>query len=176
MLPTPVVRGKRNPQHHAFALRLARARKAADMSGLALSLAVGMTANTSWGLEAGGRIPRVDTVEKLAKALKVSPCMLAYGIQQPCESGAESLSAGLPARLAQLRQERGLSHRELGRLSGASHNFVRDTEAGKSVPNIANVEALAKALNVAPCWLAYGVGERDLPARRRPAAQSPDPA
>ncbi len=176
MLPSAVVRGRRNPQHHAFALRLARARKAADMSGAALSLAVGMTSNTAWSLEAGVRIPRVDTVEKLAKVLHVSPCMLAYGIEQPCEPVAESLSAGLPARLAQLRQERVFSHRELGRLAGMSHNFVRKTETGATVPTIANVEALAHALKVSCCWLAYGVGDRDLPPRRsRSAVSSPDP-
>jgi transcriptional regulator with XRE-family HTH domain len=176
LLPIAVVRGRKNPLHYGFALRLARTRIAADIAGPVLSLAVGMHRAAASGLEAGGRTPRVDTVEKLAKVLKVSPCMLAYGIQQPCESGAESLSAGLPARLGQLRQERGLSHRELGRLSGMSHNFVRTTEAGSRVPNIANVEALANALKVSACWLAYGVGQRDLPARRRPAAQSPDPA
>ena len=146
------------------------------MNGSALSLSIGMAHNTCGHLEAGGRLPRVDTVEKLARVLRVSPCLLAYDIQQPCEAGDGSLSAGLPARLAQLREERGLSHRELGRLSGTSHNFVRDTEAGKSVPTIANVEVLANALKISVCWLAYGVGERDLPPWRRPPAQPADPA
>ncbi len=146
------------------------------MTGAALSLAVDMAHNTSGHLEAGGRVPRVDTVEKLGKVLRVSPCFLAYGIEQPCEPGEGSLSAGLPERLLQFRQERGLSRKELGRLSGTSDGFVRMTETDATVPNIAKVEALAKALKVSPCWLAYGVGDRDLPARRRPAAQSPDPA
>jgi transcriptional regulator with XRE-family HTH domain len=146
------------------------------MTGAALSLAVEMHRGAASELEAGDRIPRVDTAEKLAKVLRVSPCLLAYGIEAPCDAGGDSLSAGLPARLAQVRQERGFSRLSLGALSGTSHTFVRDTENGKSVPNIAKVEALAKALKVSPCWLAYGVGDRDLPARRRPAAQSPDPA
>lgn len=176
LLPIAVVRGRKNPLHYGFALRLARTRIAADIAGPTLSLAVGMHRAAVSGLESGGRIPRVDTVDKLAKALNVSPCMLAYGIQQPCEHGAESLSAGLSARLAQLRQERDFSHRELGRLAGMSHNFVRTTEAGSRVPNIANVEALANALQVTACWLAYGVGDRDLPPRRRPPAQPADPA
>ena len=77
-------------------------------------------------LEGPGRIPRVDTVEKLANVLRVSACFLAFGVEQPCQAGADSLSAGLPARLAQLRQERGLSRMELGELSGTSHTFVRD--------------------------------------------------
>lgn len=146
------------------------------MSGVALSLAVGMAKTTASQLEGRNHVPRVDTVEKLASALKLSPCMLAYGIEQPCEAGDGSLSAGLPARLAQLRQERGLSSRALGRLSGTSDNFVHMTETGATVPSIAKVEALAQALKVSVCWLAYGVGERELPPRRRPPEQPADPA
>ena len=146
------------------------------MNGAALSLAVAMHRGAASELEGGDRIPRVDTVEKLGKVLRVSPCFLAYGIEQPCEPVEGSLSAGLSERLLQLRQERGLSRKELGRLSGTSDGFVRMTETDATVPNIAKVEALAKALRISPCWLAYGVGDRDIPARRRPAAQSPDPA
>jgi transcriptional regulator with XRE-family HTH domain len=146
------------------------------MTGAALSLAVGMAHNTSGHLEAGGRVPRVDTIEKLAKVLRMSPCMLAYGIDAPCDAGDGSLSGGLPARLAQLRDERGLSRLELGKLSRTSHTFVRMTETDATVPNIAKVEALANALKVSVCWLAYGVGERDLPPRRsRSAVQPSDP-
>lgn len=171
-----MVQGKADPKHLKFPVRLRRARRAAELTGLALSQAVGMSRNTASQLEARGRIPRVDTVEKLANILKVSPCFLAYGIEQPCDAGGGLLSAGLPNRLLELREEKGLSRLELGRLSGTSHTFVRDTETGATVPTIANVEALAKALNVSPCWLAYGVGERALPARRRSAAQVADPA
>ena len=148
------------------------------MTGAALSLAVEMHRGAASELEAGDRIPRVDTAEKLAKVLRVSPCLLAYGIEAPCDAGGDSLSAGLPARLAQVRQERGFSRLSLGGLSGTSHTFVRDTENGKSVPNIAKVEALAKALKVSPCWLAYGIGPQVLPPRRRgrSPAQSPEPA
>lgn len=148
------------------------------MSGSGLSLAVGMTAGSAWSLEAGGRIPRVDTVEKLAKVLCVSPCWLAYGIAPACELELGSLSAGLPERLLQIRGERGFSRRELGRLSGTSDNFVQMTETGATVPNIAKVEALAKALQVSPCWLAYGIGPHVLPLirRGRPPAQAPNTA
>ncbi len=171
-----MVRGRKNPLHYGFALRLARTRIAADIAGPALSLASDMHRGAASELEAGDRIPRVDTVEKLAKALHVSPCMLAYGIEQPCEPGDGPLSAGLPDRLLQLREERGLSRRALGRLSGTSDNFVQKTESRATVPTIANVEALAKALKISVCWLAYGVGDRDLPPRRHPPAQPADPA
>lgn len=167
MLPRAVVRGRRNPLHAGFPLRLSRARKAADMSRSALSLAVGMDRGTASELEGGGRIPRVDTVEKLATVLHVSPCHLAFGLEQPCEPVAELLSAGLAGRLLHLRQERGFSRRELGRRSDTSDNFVHMTETASTVPNIAKLEQLAKALGVSPCWLAFGVGPQVLPARRR---------
>lgn len=125
-----------------------------------------MDRGTASELEGGGRVPRVDTVEKLARVLQVSPCQLAFGLEPPCEPIAELMSAGLPGRLSQLRQERGLSRRELGRKSETSDNFVQMTETAATVPNIAKVEQLAKALGVSPCWLAFGLGPQVLPARR----------
>lgn len=140
------------------------------MSGSALSLAVGMHRGAASELEGGSRVPRVDTVEKLAKVLHVSPCHLAFGLEQACEPLPEMLSAGLPARLLQLRQERGLSRLQLGQRSETSHTFIRMTETAATVPNIAKVEQLAKALGVSPCWLAFGVGPQALPLRRRSRA------
>ncbi len=173
VLPSTVVRGRQNPLHNGFAGRLAQARKAGRMTGAALSLAVDMGVNAAWGLEAGGRLPRLDTVEKLASVLKVSACWLAYGVELPCEAAESARIDGLPARLLGLRQERGLSRRELGRMAGTSDNFVQMTETGTTVPNIAKVEQLAKALQVSVCWLAFGLGCPDLPARRRPRSDTP---
>lgn len=143
------------------------------MTGAALSLAVDMSTNASWGLEAGGRMPRLDTVEKLAKVLNVSPCLLAYGVEVPCQPTGQLLSEGLPDRLLRLRQERGLSRRQLGRLSDTSDNFVQMTETGTTVPSIAKVEQLAKALQVSVCWLAFGLGSPELAVRRRPRSDAP---
>lgn len=137
------------------------------MSRSALSLAVAMDRGTASELEAGDRVPRVDTVERLAKVLRVSPCYLAFGLGQPCDPVADSLSPGLAGRLLQLRQERSFSRRELGRQSDTSDNFVYMTETASTVPNIAKVEQLADALGVSPCWLAFGVGPQVLPSRRR---------
>ena len=113
------------------------------MSGAALFRAVEMTMDTVWRLEAGGRHPRLDPVEKLAGVLGIAPGLLAYGIESACEPTSTSLSSGLPARLAQLRQQRGFSCRELGRLSDTSHNFVQMTETGTTVPSIAKLTAPA---------------------------------
>lgn len=168
-----VVQGRRNPLHTDFALRLARAREAAGMTGAGLSVAIGMHRAAASGLERGGRVPRVDTVEKLAKALGVSPCYLAYGVELPCPRHTGTRFSDMPQRLSVIRQERGLSRLELGRLSATSHTFVRMTETGTTVPNIAKVEQLAKALNVSVCWLAYGIGSAELPAGRRVRSDTP---
>lgn len=173
MLPTPVVRGRQNPLHVGFAHRLTRFRKAAELSRSALSDAVGMARNTASQLERKERTPRLETVEKLARALGVSPCLLAYGVEIPCEQSAAECWTGLPQRLLVLRQERGLSRRQLGRRSGTSDNFVQMTESGATEPNIAKVEQLAKALQVSVCWLAFGLGRRELPVRSRPRSDTP---
>lgn len=143
------------------------------MAGAALSLAVDMSVNAVWGLEAGGRMPRLNTVEKLANVLKVSPCWLAYGVELPCAPAENVGTDELPERLLRLRQDRGLSRRELGRMAGTSDNFVQMTETGTTVPTIAKVEQLAKALQVSVCWLAFGLGSPALPARRRPRSDTP---
>jgi len=81
-------------------------------------------ARLSLGFGIGGRVPRVDTVEPLANALCLSPCLLAFGLQQTYEAVTESLMARLPARLSQIRQERAYSRRELGQRSDTSDKFV----------------------------------------------------
>lgn len=143
------------------------------MSRSALSDAVAMARNTASQLERRERIPRINTVEKLARVLNVSPCLLAYGVELPYPPAKDPLSEGLPDRLLQLRKEQSLSRRQLGRLSGTSDNFVQMTETGTTVPNIANVEQLAKALQVSVCWLAFGLGRPELPLRRRPRSDTP---
>ena len=143
------------------------------MTGASLSVAVGMHRAAVSGLEGGGRVPRVDTVEKLAKELGVPPCYLAYGVELPCPAQAGTRFTEIPPRLSAIRQERGLSRLELGRLSGTSHTFVRMTETGTTVPNIAKVEQLAKALGVSVCWLAFGIGGAELPAGRRVRSDTP---
>ena len=143
------------------------------MSGSSLSVAVGMHRAAASGLEGGARVPRVDTVARLADVLGVSPCLLAYGVEVPCPSNAEQRLSDLPQRLSATRLARGLSRLELGRLSGTSHTFVRMTETGTTVPNIAKVEQLAKALNVSVCWLAFGIGQAELPAGRRVRSDTP---
>ena len=173
MIPGSVVRGRKNPLYVGFARRLRSARSAAELNGAALSTAAGLSHNAVAQLELGERVPRLDTVAKLAKALAVSPCWLAFGVELPCGRAADLAARGIGERLLLIRRERSLSRRALGRLSGTSDNFVQTTEAATTVPNIANVEQLAKALNVSVCWLAFGIGQAELPSGRRVRSDTP---
>lgn len=92
------------------------------------------------------------------------------------------LHRGVGARLRYARELRGLSARALSRetgTDGVSVQSVLNTEAGETVPKVDNVEKLAAALGVAPCWLAFGVGDGPMAAKPtraddRPAATHPD--
>ena len=60
------------------------------------------------------------------------------------------------SRLAQAREAVGMSLQGLADASGTSHSSVRIWLAGRAEPSIGNSAKLAAALNVSPCWLAYG--------------------
>lgn len=167
MLPGTVVQGRKNPAHVGFPRRLKQARRHRELSSAALSLQAGLSLNAVYGLESGERIPRIDTIERLARALQMSPCKLAFGVEAPNGSGKGLLCEGLPARLAEARAVRGLSRYSLGQLSGTSDTLVRLTETGASMPNLAKLDALARALQISPCWLAFGLGPMEAPSRRR---------
>lgn len=180
MLPTGVVSGRQNPRHVGLAFRLKRARKTACLSFASVAEAAGLTdGNTVLHLERkAGHVPRLDTVEKIAYALGLSPAFLAYGLAGDCLRGKVLHSDGVGERLRAARLARGLNMRDLGRQSSISHTTVRLTETGATVPSIATAEALAMALGLSPGWLAYGFGDKELPVRRRgrQAAQAADPA
>ncbi len=167
-----MVRGRRNPFHFGFAARLRRARKAVDLSCSGLTQRAGLLDGKSvLLLEQGQRVPRLDTVERVAYALGLSPAFLAYGIEADASQPSEGLrSEGVASRLRQCRADRGLSVLGLATWAGLSHNAVRSTERGASMPTLATAEALAIALGVSAGWLAYGLGPMELPGRRRVAA------
>lgn len=59
--------------------RLFAVRKAARLSMLALAKRSGVSSATINDIEKGRQMPAVDTVERLARALGVRPCWLAFG-------------------------------------------------------------------------------------------------
>lgn len=171
VLPDVVVRGRKNPLHYSFSARFRRARRD---SGLTLTC-LAERASLAGGsvllyLETGTRAPRLDTVEKLARALGLSPAFLAYGIDGDTDQPVSGLRCeGVASRLRQTRLRVGLSVFALATAAGVSHTAVGNIERGTN-PSLATVEALATALVVSPGWLAYGLGPMELPGRRRAAA------
>lgn len=172
MLPTGVTRGKANPLHKKFPERLRKARKAAGLSAAALCQAAEMSRSSVSQLEARQGVPRLRTVERLARALKVSVAWLAFGLGEaalPAE-GEGLRCEGLAQRAKSSRINRGLSVREADRRAETSPGAVRAIEAGGQ-PSLDTLEALAKALEVSPAWLAFGMGPMDVPKRRRVGQQ-----
>jgi transcriptional regulator with XRE-family HTH domain len=123
--------------------------------------------------EAGQGLPRLPSVEKLARALGVSPGWLAYGLgeaAEPVELGVRC--EGLAERAKTTRTQAALSMREVARRAGITEGAVRSTEKGRQ-PGIDTMEKLAGALGVSPAWLAFGIGPRELPRRRMQATKPP---
>lgn len=165
VLPGHVIRGRRNPLHLSLPKRLKKARLEAGLDQKALSVSAGMSHGTVFHIERGLRVPGIDTVEKLADALRRSPSSLAYAEQHAHAPSSTPRHQGMPGRLRQAREFRHLSLNMLGGQSGTSHVTVKHIEEGDSVPLLDTVEKLAKALQVPPGWLAYGEGPDPLQAQ-----------
>jgi transcriptional regulator with XRE-family HTH domain len=167
-----VVRGRKNPLFMGLAARLKMARKTSALNRQSVTQRAQLSdVSAVLGMEQGQRIPRLDTIERVAYALGLSPAFLAYGIESDGSQPTEGLRCeGVASRLRQTRAARGLTMRALARAAGLTDTAVRSTEMGTSMPSIATVEAFAIALGVSPGWLAYGLGPMELPGRRRVAA------
>jgi transcriptional regulator with XRE-family HTH domain len=66
-------------------------------------------------------------------------------------------------RLRHLRESKGLSHRELGKLTGDSSSFLMRVESGHAIPSMETIERWAKALGVSVDLLFYDGGQPALP-------------
>ncbi len=154
-------------------------REEAGLPALTLGNLAGVAHSTPHRLEQGSSVPTISVVERLAMALGVEPCWLAFGADgeepfrlkiprllpagtppspQPVERIEADAHRGCGDRLAAAREARGLSMRQLARAAQLSPQTVSAVESGRVGLRLDNCEALAVALDVAPCWLAYGVG------------------
>lgn len=167
VLPGHVVRGRANPLHWKFPARLRKMRKAKGLSASALGLAAGLSKNSAILLDRAEKCPRVNTAEKLARVLGVSPAWLAFGLGEAAASGEQGplRCEGLAARAMEARNARRLSVRETDRMAGNAEGVVKSIEHG-GMPALDTLEALAKALGVSPAWLAFGEGQQEMPMRR----------
>lgn len=115
-------------------------------------------------LETQQTVPRVETVEKLARALDVPLGLLAYGIES---AASGSGIVGLAERLREARTALNLAKETLDRLAGVAKGTVANTEAGRSGPRIDTVERLSVVLDVSAAWLAFGDGPQILDRQSR---------
>jgi transcriptional regulator with XRE-family HTH domain len=172
-----MVRGRKNPLHYGLPSRLRTARKNAGLTRNAVVQRVGGDQGTVRDIETNQRLPTVGTVARLASALGVNAAYLAYGIGEPRAGGRPTTTDGMGARLQAVRVEQGHTKAALARLVDLSpSSFAKIENGGQSGVEV--VEALAQALGISPGWLAFGIGDRELPPTRRgrPPVQSAEPA
>lgn len=153
-----VVRGRRNPSYYGLPERLRRARRRSDFGMSAASKATGKSTSSVFLIERRVNLPRINTIERFAAALGVSPSWLAYGDGPEDAVQAESTVAGIGQRLETARKERGLSRQALGVASGLTGQTVANIEVHGMMPRVDTVEMLATVLGVLPSWLAFGAG------------------
>jgi transcriptional regulator with XRE-family HTH domain len=171
-----VVRGRPNPLHFGLDARLKKVLKQSGLTRRALARKAGVSDPLIGYLETRQRLPSVATVARLAAGLSVSAGWLAYGIGETTTEGPAATTDGMGSRLQSLRIERGLTKAALARLVMLSPSaFAKIEKGGQSGIDV--IEALAKALEVSPAWLAFNQGPLVLPRTRRgrPAEHSSAP-
>lgn len=77
------------------------------------------------------------------------------------------------ARLKKLRNERGMSKTQLGKLVGVSTTCVWNWEEGNTEPRSYNLDTLADALGVSIEYLEFGTGQESTPASEQSEEASP---
>lgn len=174
-----VAQGIKNPLWTGLPRRLSLVRETAGLFRRDLSRAAQCGDAVVAAVERGTNVPRVDTVERLASALGVPPGWLAFGDEgtepfrqrrprspvpmdpptpEPNRREPAGLYKAVGERCKQAREARALSLRAVAKAAGISAQSLLLTEAGETVPLVSTCEALAVALDVSPCWLAYGYG------------------
>ena len=163
-----VVRGSPNPRYFGLALRLRTARKRADIPRVTLATRAGVSDAIVRYLEADERMPTVETIARLASALSLSAAWLAFGLGEQDNAEAPASCDGMADRLRTARADRNQTRIELARSAELNPGTIAKIEEGGQT-GVDTLEKLAKALRVSPAWLAFGVGPRELPPRRRAA-------
>lgn len=136
-----------------FARRLRKTRETRGLTQAALAIAAGwVTGQAISEIERARVGVTVADCARLAGALGVSPCWLAYGAE-----GAGTDAAGCGVRLREAREAAGYSQRRLTVVLGyGSNSQLSLLESGDRGLEIGQAERLAAALGVEPGWLAYG--------------------
>ena len=178
-LSVRVPRGVKNQLCQKLSRRFQRIRERTGFTLRHISTQAELSNGLAGKIESGFNVPVLDTIERLAAALGVSPGWLSYGYEgsepfreryprpifEPADPTPDdkhrvfrALHEGFPVRLQQARERSGLSMRTLSTAAGVSVQAWSNAEAGKVVPRVDTAERMAVALGVAPSWLGFGEG------------------
>ena len=181
-----VTRGRKNPLWFGAARRFFDCRDQLNWSQQVIADRSGISQPAVSEFEDGKREPQIDRVEALAYAVGVPVCWLAFGQEgaerfrgkrpsrepktpiptpRPGFYRNEERAAQVGLRLTQLRAERGLSLRGLGGAAGITYEAIHKIERGAAMPRLDTAYRLAIALDVSPCYLAYGIEAPTRPSR-----------
>ncbi len=117
-------------------------------------------------VECGRQAPRFDTLLTLARAARVKPSELLYGIgptqslPKPPNGGnvrRRTASAQFGANLKWAREQAKLSHWDLGSDAAADRSLISDWEQGKREAGLRTILKLARALEIPPAHLLHDV-------------------
>lgn len=151
-----VVRGRKNPLHHGLPDRLRLVLRLQRRAMSAASLDAGLPNDFVFHIERRQRLPRIDTIERLARTLGISPAWLTYGEGDATTPHPSLLTAQIGDRIRRLRLQRGLTAAALGRAAHITGQTIANIETGGMMPKVDTLEAIATALAVSPGWLAFG--------------------
>ena len=87
----------------------------------------------------------------------------------------ESLASGsVGRRLLQARRHHGLTMAALAKLASVGAATINHIEKGRQIPGADTIERLARAMEIDPCWLAYGTGKKpDWDAKAKRTSENP---
>lgn len=160
-----MVRGSPNPRHLGLPARLRKARKLSGLSRKGMVQKVGAGETAARDIETGQRIPTVGMIARLASALSVSAGWLAFGLGEMHTDSPAATCEEMGARLQTARIAREHTKASLARLAELTAPSIAQIENGGQA-GVDTIDRLARSLRVSPAWLAYGLGDRELPPRR----------
>lgn len=195
---SPVAQGRKNPLWLGFAARLTRARVRAGLTRNGLAKLAGCSIKSVIRSETGVNIPLIGLVEKWATALGLSPIWLAFGpdgglpFRQrqtnvrsrrvelpeavPRPHPAVLRSRGVAARLLHTRKARRFAISDVSTAANLNPQAVTFIERRGTLPRLDTLEAIARAMGVAPGWLAYGDDEPAITGHPMVPDRGPDGA
>lgn len=101
MLNEAMARGQKAPLHEGLPTRLVRAREQSGMNTAELGRLARLSRTTVANIEEGRTAPGIDTVERLAAALHVSPAWLGFGEDALVDLSAHRIAPGFdPLKLS----------------------------------------------------------------------------